>query len=314
MTQLGSPTPDSEALAVNHDTGSEENAAAAFAATLNEGDEPPTETDPTPADEPAEDADPDAVEADPDDAPEAEELAEVEIGGKTYKVPAEVEKAILRQADYSRKMNEVGAKDKTLNERLATVETLEKSVEERAEALAEVRSIDARIKQYEGIDWPKAKAENPAEAAMAAIELLSLKDQRKDAVQAAANVARDLTASRSKLLDSARSEMDAALKKDLPGWGDKLGTDITRYALDNRVALKSLQELTDPAIVVALDKARRYDALQAAKTTLKAKAQDAPKVVKPGAPRRVNPDAVMDQLRKTNTQEAAEAAFLSRMK
>jgi hypothetical protein len=305
------PTLEREALAVNHEPGSEDEAAAAFAAQPDTEDH---QEDQTPADEPADEAEPDADEADPEDAEDADELVEVEIGGAKYNVPPEVAKAAMRQADYSRKMNEVGAKDKALTERLATAEALEKSADERAEALSEVRAIDSRIKAYEGIDWAQAKADNPGQAAMAAIELLTLRDQRKDAVQNAANKARDMTESRNKLTAEARAEMDVVLTKELKGWGDELGTKITKYALDNRVQLKSLQTLTDPALVIALDKARKYDALQASKTTLKAKAADAPQVAKPGAPRR--PDArndAMARLRKDNTQESAEAAFLSRM-
>jgi len=314
MPSQAAPIPEGEAPA-DHLKGSEEEAIAALAALGEAQTDEPSE-DPKPADEPAEDADTEAEEADPEEAPEAEELAEVEIGGKTYKVAHEVEKAILRQADYSRKMNEVGAKEKTYTERLAAVDALEKSAEKRGEALAEVKTIDLKIKAYDGIDWAKAKADNPGEAAMAAIELLSLKDQRREAVQAAASVARELTEGRNKLLEEARNEMDAALTKGLKGWGDELGGKITKYALDNGMARKTLEALTDPAVVIALDKARKYDALQSAKATLKAKAQDAPQVVKPGAPRRA-PSAQVDamaRLRKDNSAEAAEAVLLSRMR
>lgn len=306
------PTPEAQSNEAPELTGSEDEAAAAFAAR-DTGAQPETE-DPAPADEPADDADLEADEADPDDAENAEELTEVELGGKTYKVAPEVEKAILRQADYSRKMNEVGAKEKTYVERIAQADLLLTGVEERAEALAIVRALDDRIKAYDGIDWGKAKAENPSEAAMAAVELMTLRDQRKDAVQAAANVAHKLTDSKNKLLDSERADMDAVLKKELKGWGDELGTKLTSYALAQKVQLKTLQALTDPAMVIALEKARKYDALQAAKSTIKAKADDAPRVVKPGAPRRADPRTdVMARLRKENSQEAAEAAFLSRM-
>lgn len=308
-------TPDGEATA-DHLTGSEDEAAAAFEARENQSvDEADTQQDPKPADEPADDADTEAEEAAPEEATEAEELAEVEIGGKTYKVPPEVEKAVLRQADYSRKMNEVGAKEKEYTQRLEVVQGLEEAAEKRAEALAEVRALDARIKQYEGVDWAKAREENPAEAAVAAVELLTLQNQRKEAAQNAANVQREFTVGKNKLMETARNEMDAALRKDLKGWGDEMGQRITRYALDNKVQLQTLQTLTDPAVVIALEKARKYDELQASKTQLKTKVQDAPAVSKPGAPRRPDPKAdAMARLRKDNSQEAAEAVFLQRMR
>lgn len=304
---------NAQASPVNEPTGSDDEAIAAFERLGESTDEPQTK-EPDPADEPEDDAETEADEADPDEAETEEELVEVEADGKTYKVPEAVQKAMLRQSDYSRKMNEVSAKEKTLSERLETIEAVQDIAEKRAEALAQVHAIDARIKGYEGIDWGKARAENPSEAAMAAVELLTLRDQRKDAVQAAANIARELTEKQTTLHETARDEMDANLKKSLKGWGDELGTKVTKYALDLGVSMKTLRQLTDPAVVIALEKARRFDALQSAKGELKAKAADAPRVSKPGAPRRADPKAeVMQRLRSENTQEAAEAAFLSRM-
>ena len=306
------PTPNVQTQVVPGPTGSEDEAIAAFE-LLGTPEQAKTD-EPEPADEPADEVDTEA-EAEPEETPEAAELVEVELDGKTFEVPPEVQKAILRQSDYSRKMNEVSAKEKAYTERIAEAEKLFDGAEKRAEALAAVKAIDDKIKAYEGIDWVKAKSESPADAAMAAIELLTLKDQRKDAVQEAANISRQLTESQNKLLNEARSEMDANLRKNLKGWGEELGSKITRYALDLGAQRKTLEALTDPAMVIALEKARRYDALQGAKTTLKAKATDAPKVVKPGAPRNaVDPKTdAMARLRKENTQEAAEAAFLSRM-
>ncbi len=315
MSADTTPTPNVQADPVSELTGSEDEAAAAFAAI--EGDDAPAEQpDQTPADEPAEDADTEADEADPDAESETEELAEVEIGGKTYKVPAEVEKAVLRQADYSRKMNEVGAKEKVYTERIAEAEKLVEGAEKRAAALAKVQVIDAQIAAYDGVNWEKAEAETPAEAASAAVKLMRLQNQRKDAVQDAANVAREITEANKRLAEGKRAEMDAVLKRDLKGWGDELGGKITRYAIETLgYTPDELRGITDPKRVIELDKARRYDALQSAKTTLKAKAADAPQVVKPGA-KRVNASPQADalaRLRKDNSQDAAEAAFLSRM-
>ncbi len=292
-------------------TGSEDEAAAAFAANQPEQ----ADTEAAPADESTETEEPEAVEAEPEEAEEGGELVKVTLGGKEYEVPPEVEKAILRQADYSRKMNEVGAQEKAYKERLQAVEALAEGSEKRAEALAEVRSIDERIKQYEGIDWARARQENPSQAALAAIELLSLRDQRKEAVQSAANAARELTEGRNRLMAEKRNEMDAALKKELKGWGEELGTKLTKYALDSKVQLDTLQNLTDPAIVIALEKARQWDALQSAKGTVKAKAADAPPVAKPGVPRQSNPKSeVMTKHRKEGSLSTTADAFMATMR
>lgn len=306
-------TQATEADPVSQEQGSEDEAVAAMLKGTTQEDQPADEAttdEPDPADESAEESTEEAEEADPEEDKDAEQLIEVE--GKEVPL-SEVKKGYLRQADYSRAMNVASETKKAYEQRLEVVESLEKSAEKRGEALAEVKLIDARIKTFDGIDWAKARTENPGQAAMAAVELMTLKDQRKDAVQAAANVAREITEGNNKLLETARGDMDAVLKKDLKGWGDELGTKLTRYAQEHGVSLKTLQQLTDPGVVIALDKARRYDELQANKAAIKAKAQPAPQVVKPGAPRK--PDGKSDamaRLRKSNSTEDAIAAFMSR--
>ena len=312
MPVENAPNPEQQADPVSAERGSDDEAIAALTQRDTQGQAPETD-EPEPADDAADGADPEAEEAEPEAEPDAEELVEVEIGGKTFEVAPEVQKAVLRQADYSRKMNEVGALEKAYEAKIEAADSLAASAEKRGEALATVRVIDMQLQHVETM-YRKARADGNPEAPMLAADLLDLKDKRKEAVQAAANVAREITQGSNQALGAARDEMDAHLKKNLKGWGDELGTTLTKYAQDNGVQRKTLELLTDPAVVIALDKARKYDALQASKTAIKAKAQTAPQVSKPGAVRRTDARAeAMTRLRKDNSSEAAEAAFLARM-
>jgi hypothetical protein len=294
------------------DAGSLEAAAAAFAA-LNQSEE--AEPDPESAEESSEEAE----EADPEDEDEAGELVEVDIDGVKVSLPADqadkLQKGYLRQSDYSRKMNEASEKEKSYSDRLQVVEQLSQGVEKLAEAKAEVVSIEAEIKRYERIDWQKLRAENPAEYAALAADLQSLRLNKGAAQEKIQGIEREVSKERQKLLVSQREEMVKTLQKNLKGWGDELGTQITRYALEKGWSAEQLQTLTDANVVIALDKARRFDELQAKKESLKTKVKDAPPVAKPGAPRK--PDAghdAMVRLRKSGSLADAEAAFMARMK
>jgi hypothetical protein len=66
--------------------------------------------------------------------------------------------------------------------------------------------------------------------------------------------------------------------------------------------------------VVALNKARKFDAIQDGKAAVKAKAKDAPPVVKPGAvrPRADKQTEALAQLRRTNSLDDAAKAFMAR--
>lgn len=307
-------TPDTQADPVSELTGSEDEAANAFEQRI--APQEPTKEEAEPDGEPEDTTDEEASDGEPeDDGDPTEQLAEVEYEGKTYNVPPELQKALLRQADYSRAMNAVSAQAKTYTERIEAAEHYVQGAEKYAEVLADVQSIDAQMKPFEAVDWQKLRTENPGEYAALAADVQTLRVNREAAVRKAQGLKAEISEAQQKSLNDKRNEMHQVLSKDLKGWGDELGEKIVKYALDKGYQQADLLAMTDPKWVIAMDKARRFDALQTAKTELKAKAKDAPAFVKPGAPRaKVDPQAdAMKRLRKDNSTESAEAAFYQRM-
>lgn len=265
------------------------------------------------------DDDPNAVGDDADtdeDTAETEGLVETEYEGKTYKVPPELQKALLRQADYSRNMNEVKAKERVYTQRLEQAESLIEGAESHAKALAQVQMLDARLKTYEAVNWQQLRAENPGEYAAHATDFQTLRLNRQDAERQAQAVGQAVDSKRSETFNAKRGEMVETLAKTVKGWGDEMGRKVTEYATQSGVKFETLSTLTDPGIVVALEKARKYDELQASKSELKAKTKDAAPVLKPGTrqTKQAPADEAMSQLRKFKTRDAAEVAFLARMR
>ncbi|MGL5735538.1 MAG: hypothetical protein ACRCYS_11785 [Beijerinckiaceae bacterium] len=246
--------------------GSLDAAAAALAARMEpeqgaQQNEP--ETEGTAADE---ETDTEAEQADPDADAEPAETVEVEIDGVKLQLPAEqaakVQKAALRQSDYSRKMNEVSDKGKEYERLTADAQRLAEGAEKFAEVLAETRVIDAQIKQYEAVNWQELRRDNPAEFAAMAAELQALRLSKQDAQSKAQAVSRELEEAKGKGLHEKRAAMLKTLEKDLPGWGDELGQQITQYAVAKGWTVESLTQLTDPQVVIALDKARKFDNIE----------------------------------------------------
>lgn len=315
MTQEQNPqTPTDEAP---DDVGSLDAAARAFELRETPQDqegEPETEAETTDDDQNAE-----ADEAETDDEPEVE-MAEVVVEGVTLSLPKDqaeaIQKATLRQADYSRKMNEVSAKEKTATATLETAEKLRNGAERFAEAIAGVRMLDAQIKQYEALNWQQLRESDPAQYAAYAADFQTVKLNRQQAEMQARQVSHEVEQTSNQAINAKRAEMFDSLKKSLPGWNDQMGAQITEYATAQGMAFDTLAKLTDPAVVIALEKARKFDALQKQKVELKAKAKDAAPVLKPGIrqAKQTPQDESMAQLRKFKTRDAAEVAFLARMK
>lgn len=315
MTQ--EQTPELQTESAPEELGSLDAAALAFEKreqALAEAGEPEDKAEATEADPNSE-----ADDSEPEADTEPEEV-ELEYEGVKIRVAAdqaeEARKALLRQSDYSRKMNEVSAKEKQAQQAIDTAEKLRQGAEKFADVLASVRMLDQQIKQYEGLDWQQLRANDPGNYAAYAADLQTLKLNRQQADLQARGVAAEVEETTGKALQSKRAEMFDALAKQIPGWSNQKGQEITEYAIAQGMAFDTLAKATDPALVVALEKARKFDALQKSKTELKAKAKEAPPVLKPGVRQAVKSpqEDAMTQLRKFKTRDAAEVAFLARMK
>ena len=167
------------------------------------GTEPEDESDSTEADA----ADPEADEA-------TDDLVQVEFEGKQYELPPELQKALLRQSDYSRKMNEVTSQEKAYTERLKAVETITEGAEKYAEALASVRMVEAQLKQYEAINWDQVEQADPQNAARLAVQQLRLQRQYQAAQDAAKTIGDQVQSEKGQLFQAARADMVKALEKN----------------------------------------------------------------------------------------------------
>lgn len=313
------PQDDPRTEQANAEPGSEDEAIAAF--NQRRQSEAQTEQDP-PADDPEEgatdpEADPEEGEAEPGEADPAGELVEVEFEGETFEVPPKLKDALLRKSDYSRSMNALDAVKKDYAQRVESIERREQGVEKVAKALAKVEAIEAQLEQFKSVDWDKLEEEDPARASILGLKAMRLQKAHADALTDAKSVDAELVAERNKDLESRQAEMVKTLDKEFPGgWGDDAGKRVSEYALKAGYTPQELRTLTDPRLVIALEKARKYDASKkgAEEAVAKAKKAGVPPVAKPGA--RVNAnDKVRDlegRFLKSKSPEAAEALFEAR--
>lgn len=249
----------------------------------------------------------DDAEADPDaDGGDDPETVEVEYEGEKFVVPPKLKDALLRQSDYSRKMNEVGAVERQAKASQERAELIASNIEKIAEAKAQAVIANADVEFYEKTDWADLIATNPGAYARTQIAYQTAIAARDKALITAQNVEGELSQARSAQIADARNAMFETLQKSLKGWGEDLGAKITRYAISQGFKPEVLQTLTDPQVVIALDKARRFDELQTAKAGLQGKAKDAKAFVKPGNQRRLTGKAeVQARFNKSPTEEDA---------
>lgn len=247
-----------------------------------------TEADQTVEEESGED-EPDAPEEAEAEAPEPEEAEEaqvltldeygdvlVRIGDDADPMPlSEIAKGTLRQADYTRKTQELASERKRL----------EAEATEREQALAEREAaINARLAEVEEPepDWTKLADElDPWEFNKRRAEW---ETKRVKTEEARRRAEADFEARKEAFL---RKTAEIAREK-IPEWtsADAFKENAAgrrQAALDAGFTAEEYDAAMDFRYAVLLEKARRFDALQKGSPEVEKKVRKAPKVLKPGA-------------------------------
>lgn len=244
-----------------------------------------------------------------------DEPEEVEFEGKAYKVPKEIKLALLRQADYTQKTQEVAEQRKSVEQLAQTVEQRQRVMLQTFDKAVELKEIRNRLSQYEQIDWQSLAANDPTQATQLhiAYQQLQREAQNKNGeLQQASSQLQQLTEQeRQHKLE----EGEKYLKQQIPDFNAKTAQEIASVATKvygiTPAELKAISlDNPDPRFVHVLHDAMKWRSLQAAKPKAMQKVVEAPRAIKPAAtpPKRTN-QAAFDRLKKTGRVEDL-AAFL----
>lgn len=222
-----------------------------------------------------------------DEQPEAEEVAddlvEAEYEGKAYKVPKELKDALLRQADYTKKTQEVAETRKHIEEKAQFLEQQEQLLQTNFQKAVELREVQTRLAQYEQIDWQALVDQDPVQATKLNLAYQQLQREAAQKQQEFQQVAQH----RQQLSAQQRQQMLAEAQKDLaariPNFGAETAAKIKDAGKAYGISDAELEQVIDPRYVHILHDAAQWRALQAQKPKAMQKVAEAPKVVKPQA-------------------------------
>lgn len=241
----------------------------------------------------------------PTEAESEDEGEEVEFEGKAYKVPKGIKEALLRQADYTKKTQEVAEQRKAVEERAQVLEQREKVSAQTFEKAVEFREVQKQLAQYEKVDWTTLAQEDPARATQLniAYQLLQREAQTKygEWKQAEQQTQQLTEQSRQQMLVKAEQE----LKTRLPNFGPQVAEKIAKAGKEYGITDQELNALIDPRYVHVLHDAMKWRALQAEKPKAMQKVVDAPQAIKPQAtqPKPRTNQAALDRLKQNGRIE-----------
>jgi hypothetical protein len=206
--------------------------------------QPEIGSDPT-ADQ-SNDTDGDTQDVDP------EVFEEVEYEGKKYALPPELKDAILRQADYTRKTQELAQTRQQAEQTFAQQQARIEAERANIQAVARLTALDERLQQYAGVDWQSLSQSDPVRAQQEFFQYQQLKDSRQQFV--AQIQQHEGQRAMQEQQETARQLQDAneALSREIKGWSPEYAQSLREVAKSLGAKEEQLNGIREPWIVKAL--------------------------------------------------------------
>lgn len=171
------------------------------------------------------DEDGNPIEGEPDDS------EDVEYEGKVFKGPKGLKEAILRQADYTRKTQEVAETRKELVARQAEIA---QQAEAKAATFAErvqLAQVAKALDEYNNLDWSNYRATYGVDAAMdAQATWQQLRQAQQDLSGSITAKEAEFVRSGEQATANALREADSILRREVQGFGPEAVTKVMTVA------------------------------------------------------------------------------------
>ncbi len=249
-----------------------------------EAEEEVEEVEEVAAEDDSEDSD---TTEDPEPVESNDDLVEVEYEGQLIEAPKAIADALMRQADYTQKTQEVATQRKEVETALGLVEQ-QKLQYEFAQSVQpkvlEAQQLESQADQYRkylktAIDSGELDALQMQRVQM---EISELESNRDKIVAEINNQTDEFQQAQEQSRQELLNKGTEVLKQTIPGWGEEAQKQLRDYALGSGFTEQEVNSLIDPRQVTTLWKASQYDVLQSGKSAAVKKVQDAP-TIKPKA-------------------------------
>lgn len=168
-----------------------------------------------------------------DEGSPSDDEEEVEINGKTYRIPKAVQAERMMEADYRRKTQEAAEAVRRFDEERAS---WQQASEDHLQAKIETKAVKDRLGVLHGLseaDWHQIRAMDAQDgtdrynALMRELNVLPTKLVEAENKSKAAEdaVIKQQSEARTKLLEQGQAE----LQRDIPGWGPELGAKLVDF-------------------------------------------------------------------------------------
>lgn len=243
----------------------------------------PSGADPVETEQPQQQAEPESEvpETDP-----TEGWQEIEVEGEKLLVPPKFAKGFMQERDYTQKRQADAEYRKAIEAREQGVVLRERALQALQPLYVQGQQVEAQIQAMNRLDWEALRQSDPLEYTTKRGDYSLLVQQRQMLAQNIERGLQHLGAQQQHLLAKAVNDATPVIKRSVPDWGtNEAGQRFMKYGQGIGMTPQEMMGVAaTPWAVVALEKARKYDELQAGTAQLPKKIANASSpVAKPGA-------------------------------
>ncbi len=202
-----------------------------------------------------------------------EDLFELELDGQVHTLPGALKGAFLRQADYTRKTQELAEHRRAAEAERRALTEQRRTMGQESQDRITLAALDHQLEDFEGVDWEAYAAEDPqsAQALWGRYQHLAQARERLAYAVSHHESRRSLEAAREAAEQMA--ETGRTLQREIDGWSPEIANKLVEYAQAFGVTLEELSQMADPRLWKVLHKAYQADQATQADGVAKSAAQ-----------------------------------------
>ena len=169
-----------------------------------------------------------------EDGQPEDDAEDVDYEGAKYRVPKVLKDALLRQADYTRKTQELADQRRHVEQHVQSLSQQAELQQATLEHRVNLRAVEQQIQQFQNTDWQAYSANYGADATASAMaSWQQYRDAKAELEGAIAKTETEVQQISERSTANAIAEAEKVLSREIEGWSSELVTTLAGYAAEN---------------------------------------------------------------------------------
>ncbi len=208
-----------------------------------------------------------------------EDLFELELDGQVHRLPGALKGAFLRQADYTRKTQELAEHRRAAEAERQALAEQSQAIRRASHDRVTLAALEHQIEDFHDIDWDAYAAQDPQGAQRLWARFQHLSEARQRLAYAVSHHAARSELQAAREAAEQMAETGRTLQREIEGWSPEVAGKLVEYAQAFGVTMEELAQAADARLWKLLHKA--YQADQATQQTGAAEAATRAQAVRP---------------------------------